>query len=52
MEEVQGVKLCFSQEIGFVFETTGEDLSVLDQFCCTVVKGGNLVLQMRQGCIG
>ena len=31
----------------------GEDLSVLlDQFCCTVVKGGNLLLKMRQGCVG
>ena len=24
---------------------------VLDQFCCTVVKRGNLLLQMRRGCV-
>ena len=25
---------------------------VLDQFCCTVVKRGNLLLRMRRGCMG
>ena len=25
---------------------------VLDQFCCTVVKRGNLLLQMKRGCTG
>ena len=29
MEEVQGVKWCVSQEAGFIFEVTREDLSVL-----------------------
>ena len=24
---------------------------MLDQFCCTVVKRGNLLLQMRRGCV-
>ena len=50
MEEV---KWCVSREAGFIYEATREDLSVLlDQFCCTVVKRGNLLLQMRQGCVG
>ena len=25
---------------------------LLDQSCCTVVKGGNLLLKMRRGCVG
>ena len=32
----------------FIFEATGEDLSVLlDQFCCAVVKHGNLLFWRR-----
>ena len=47
MKEVQGVKWCVSSEAGFVFEATGERfLSVAsDQFCCTILKCGNLQLQ-------
>ena len=26
--------------------------NVLDQFCCTVAKSGNLLLRMRRGCVG
>ena len=33
MKEVQGVRCCDSREVGFIFEATGEDLSVLGQFC-------------------
>ena len=29
MGEVQGVKWCVSWEVGFIFDSTGEDLSVL-----------------------
>ena len=38
MEEVQRVKWCVSWEAGFIFEATGEELSVLCQtsflYCC------------------
>ena len=49
MEQVQGVKLCVSQETGFIFEAMGEHLFavVLDHSCFTVVKCGNLLLWMR-----
>ena len=51
MEEVQGVMWCVIREARFIYEAIGEDLLisvVLDQFCCTVVKHGNLLLQMSK----
>ena len=51
MEEVQGVKWCVSwEEARFIFEAIEEDISVyivLNQFCCTVVKRGSLVLRIK-----
>ena len=54
MEEVQRVKWCVSLEAGLIFGITGEKLTgvVLHQFCCAVMKGGNLLLCMRRGCVG
>ena len=54
MQEVQGVKWCVIREAGFKFEATDEDLLVLclDQFCCTVVKRGNLLLRITRDCVG
>ena len=53
MEEVQGVKGCVSWEAGFIFEATRRFISVLlDQFCGTAVRHGNLLLQMMQSCVG
>ena len=38
---------------GFITEATGGNISVvLDQFCFTVVKRGNLLLRMRRACVG
>ena len=47
MEELQGVKWCVSQEAEFYLRSNGGRFIsvVLDQFCCTVVKRGNLPLQ-------
>ena len=50
LKELSGV----GREAGFIFEAMGKRFvsAVLDQLCCTVVKRGNLLLRMRQGCVG
>ena len=54
MEKVQQVKWYASQEaLKFSFKARREDLRVmLDKVCCTAAKNWNLLLWMRQCCIG